>query len=101
MPLTLCFGGVLLLSRFKSCRCFGSREGAGQCRGFRGLFLPDLVCLHVDVETFRVFGGVIRISKGTPIGPIVVPFGVHMSSYKVIPKRNYYGPMGKATEVAP
>ena len=28
-----------------------------------------------------------------PIGPIVVPFWVE--SYKVIPKRNYYGPMGR------
>ena len=30
-----------------------------------------------------------------PIGPIVVPFwGSYVESYKVIPKRNYYGAYG-------
>ena len=30
-----------------------------------------------------------------PIGPYVVPFGgLYLGSYKVIPKRNYYGAYG-------
>ena len=33
--------------------------------------------------------------SGLPIGPIVVPcWGSYLESYKIIPKRNYYGAYG-------
>ena len=37
-----------------------------------------------------------------PIGPIVVPFwGSYLESYKVIPRRNYYGASGYILGAAP
>ena len=33
--------------------------------------------------------------RDSPIGPIVVPVWGFLESYKVIPKRNYYGAYGR------
>ena len=44
------------------------------------------------LETLRVLAPVV---EGLPKGPKVVPFwGSYLESYKVLPKRNYYGASG-------
>ena len=48
-------------------------------------------------SNIRILGFLFLPSEllGFPIGPIVVPFWAsYLESYKVIPKRNYYGTYG-------
>ena len=61
----------------------------GGCLGFQGFLLEA----SGSGDLCRV--SELRVSE-LPIGPIVVPFrGSSLEFYKAIPKRNYYGPMGK------
>ena len=62
----------------------------------RGFAVKDYAMLLVLLMTLiRIMGGL-----QVPIGSVVVPFcGLHLGSYKVIPKRNYmewnyYGAFG-------
>ena len=46
--------------------------------------------VHIGIEVL-----ISTLALGLPIGSIVVPFcGLDLGSYKVIPKRNYYGACG-------
>ena len=46
-------------------------------------------------DSLKHYTGRQFLAQALPIGPKVVPFwGSYVESYKVIPKRNYYGAYG-------